>query len=105
MTIQWNPLRDTVSLRGKVAVVTGGNSDIGRETVKLLAWKGAKVYFTTRSEAKAIETRKRIQDAHPEIDTDNLQWIIMDVTDLRSICFVADKLKEKEAKIDILGEG
>ncbi|KZL79785.1 short-chain dehydrogenase reductase family oxidoreductase [Colletotrichum incanum] len=102
MASQWNPLNYMPSLHGKVVVVTGGNSDIGRETVRLLAWKGAKVYFTTRSEAKAIEARKRIQDAHPEIDADNLQWMVMDATDLRSICSVADKLKEKERKIDVL---
>lgn len=80
------------------------SSDIGRETVKLLALKGAKVYFTTRSEAKANEARKRIQDDHPEIDSDKLQSMIMDATDLRSISSVADKLKERERKVDILGE-
>ncbi|WYZ42627.1 hypothetical protein EsH8_VI_000326 [Colletotrichum jinshuiense] len=105
MSAQWNPLRDMPSLHDKVAIVTGGNSDIGRETVKLLALKGAKVYFTTRSEAKANEARKRIQDDHPEIDSDKLQSMIMDATDLRSISSVADKLKERERKVDILAAG
>ncbi|OBR11411.1 Short-chain dehydrogenase/reductase family Oxidoreductase [Colletotrichum higginsianum IMI 349063] len=102
MTPQWNPLSEMPDLRGKVAVVTGGNSDIGREVVRLLAWKGAKVYFTTRSEAKALEARKRIQDAYPDIEPDNLQCMTLDVADLRSITSVADKLMEKERKVDVL---
>lgn len=72
--------------------------------MRLLAWKGAKVYFTTRSEAKALEARKRIQDAYPDIEPDNLQYMTLDVADLRSITSVADKLMEKERKVDVLSE-
>ncbi|OLN89023.1 putative oxidoreductase C736.13-like protein 5 [Colletotrichum chlorophyti] len=118
MTNTWNPLRDMPNLHGKIAVVTGGNdnqrnseangyrvhsSDIGRETIRLLAWKGAKVYFTTRSEAKAEQTRKFIQEKNPDIDPQKLQWLQMDLTDLRSIDTAAQQLNDKEKKLDILG--
>ncbi|KAK1637891.1 short-chain dehydrogenase/ reductase [Colletotrichum phormii] len=102
MTQQWSPMNNVTSLKGKIAVVTGGNSDIGREIARLLAQKSAKVYFTTRSEAKAIEARKTILDAHPDIDSENLQWMTMDLTDIRSVTSAAGKLKEKESKVDIL---
>jgi len=38
-----------VNIEGKVALVTGGSRGIGRETVKALAAKGARVLFTYRS--------------------------------------------------------
>ncbi|KAK1538821.1 short-chain dehydrogenase/reductase family Oxidoreductase [Colletotrichum costaricense] len=102
MANQWMPLKDMPNLKGKIAVVTGGNSDIGREIARLLAQKSAKVYFTTRSDTTAIKTRNRILEGHPEIDPENLQWMTMDVTDMRSVTSTVDKLKAKEHKVDIL---
>lgn len=37
------------ALKGKVAVVTGGNSGIGLETVKALAYGGCRVIMGSRS--------------------------------------------------------
>ncbi|KXH63592.1 short-chain dehydrogenase/reductase family Oxidoreductase [Colletotrichum salicis] len=102
MTQQWSPMNDVPSLKGKIAVVTGGNNDIGREMARLLVKKSAKVYFTTRSEAKAIEARKKILDAHPDINFENLQWMTMDLADIWSVTSAAEKMKEKESKVDIL---
>ncbi|KAF6823140.1 daunorubicin c-13 ketoreductase [Colletotrichum plurivorum] len=102
MTKKWNPQTDMPSLHGKIAVVTGANSDIGRETARLLALKGAKVYLTVRSEAKGEQTRKLIQESSPQIHPENLEWLKMDLTDVRSITAAADLLKRKERKLDIL---
>ncbi len=40
-------------LSGKVFIVTGGNTGIGRGTVKGLLLKNAKVYIATRSKERA----------------------------------------------------
>lgn len=40
-------------LSGKVFIVTGGNSGVGKETCKQLLLKNAKVYLAARSESKA----------------------------------------------------
>lgn len=40
-------------LSGKVFIVTGGSSGIGKETCKQLLLKNAKVYLAARSESKA----------------------------------------------------
>ncbi|KAL0933790.1 daunorubicin c-13 ketoreductase [Colletotrichum truncatum] len=102
MSTGWNPQTDMPNLSGKVAVVTGGNSDIGRETARFLAAKGAKVYFTVRSEEKGWQTQRRIQEMSPEIDPAKLHWLKMDLTDLDSITATADRLKREEEKVDIL---
>ncbi|KAI3539645.1 short-chain dehydrogenase/reductase family Oxidoreductase [Colletotrichum abscissum] len=113
MANQWMPLKDMPNLKGKIAVVTGGKyATISKspkcckilvpQAARLLAQKSAKVYFTTRSDTTAIKTRNQILDAHPEIDPENLQWMTMDVTDMRSVTSTVDKLKAKEHKVDIL---
>lgn len=56
-----------MKLKGKVAIVTGGARDIGKEVSLQLAKEGAKVvinYFG--SEAEATETAKQITDAGGE---------------------------------------
>ena len=42
-----------VNLRGRVILVTGSNSGIGLETVRVLAARGARVLAAARSEEKA----------------------------------------------------
>ncbi|KAG5794580.1 hypothetical protein H9Q69_006396 [Fusarium xylarioides] len=89
------------NLKGKVAVVTGGSSGIGLETVRFLARKGAKVYLTTRSEARARQARDKLtQDT--DIDAKNVQYLVMDLYDPVSITQAAEELKRNETKLQIL---
>jgi len=70
--------------------------------VKFLALRGAKVYFTARSEAKADKTRKDLQVQSPKLDQSNIKWLKLDVSDVGSITAAADELKSKESKVHIL---
>lgn len=49
--------KDDVRIDGKVVVITGSNTGIGRETALDLAKRGAKVYLACRDVAKADTTR------------------------------------------------
>ena len=52
--------KDWVRVDGKVVVVTGCNTGIGKETVLELAKRGAKIYMACRSRAKCEEARLEI---------------------------------------------
>ncbi|KAG8356701.1 hypothetical protein FVEN_g5530 [Fusarium venenatum] len=101
MIQQWNPSTDMPDLKGKVAVVTGGSSGIGLETVRLLAQKGAKVYLTTRSELRAQDAKETLAKDN-NIDPENVQYLLMDLFDPASITIAVDELKKNEAKLHIL---
>jgi NAD(P)-dependent dehydrogenase (short-subunit alcohol dehydrogenase family) len=53
----------STELRGKVALVTGAGSGIGREAARLFADRGALVYCVGRSEQKLAETKASIVEA------------------------------------------
>ncbi|KAJ1709699.1 carbonyl reductase [Aspergillus flavus] len=102
MTRSWDPLKDIPNLRGKVAVVTGGNSGIGLATIRLLCLREATVYFTTRTETKAHETLEYLRINYPDIKRENIRWLLLDLSDLQSVVAAVEELKRKENKVDIL---
>ncbi len=68
-----------MKLKGKVAIVTGGGRDIGKEVSLQLAKEGAKVVINYHgSEAEAAQTAKQITDAGGEaiaVKADMTKWI------------------------------
>ncbi|RYP23237.1 hypothetical protein DL766_007534 [Monosporascus sp. MC13-8B] len=73
-------------LKGKVFIVTGGNSGIGYYTVAHLAEYGAYVYMCARSPEKGIAAIANIKKMHPSANIDLLQ---MDLKDLTSVVAAA----------------
>lgn len=83
---------------GQTILVTGANSGLGFETAKVLVDKGARVLLGCRSEEKAIEAIKLIQQDHPNAD---LGFIELDQASLSSVKKAA-KAVEKEKRLDVL---
>lgn len=67
-------------LSGKVAVVTGGGSGMGRSTALELARNGAEVFILGRTEEKLVETMKLAQQEKLE-----LHYNVCDVSDVNRV--------------------
>ena len=81
-------------LKGKTAVITGGNSGIGFATAKLFLKEGAKVIITGRKE-------KSVQDAVQELGK-NAFGIVSDAGKRSDINSLSQKVEQISPVVDIL---
>lgn len=86
---------------GKVFLVTGGYGGIGLELVKILYGSQGRVYIAGRSAEKAKQAIKDIQAAIPS-SRGTLEFLHLELDDLRSVKEAAEEFKTKESKIDVL---
>lgn len=86
-------------LDGKVVVITGANTGIGKVTTLQLSLRGAKLYTGCRNLEKAEEAIKEIREKNPEADITSLK---LDLSSLKSVREFVKQLREKEQVIDIL---
>ena len=86
-------------LTGRVAIVTGGTSGIGRATVAGLMATGAKVYLTSRSQERADEAAKELNESG---SPGTAVGRSLDTGDFDSIRAFADQMASDVAEIDML---
>jgi len=84
-------------LEGKVVIITGSNSGIGKATAKLLIQEGAKVVINGRNDEKLNNAEKEINA--PE---GKLLKVRADITKPEQAKQLIDKTIEKFGKLDIL---
>src|SRR2546422_1305209 len=84
----------TERFKGKVAVVTGGNSGIGLATAKAFAREGAQVAITGRDDATLGSAAKEIGPGTLAIKAD--------VSRLAEIAAAMGRIKERFGRIDAL---
>ncbi|XP_036062070.1 retinol dehydrogenase 12 [Onychomys torridus] len=89
----------TVQIPGKVVVVTGANTGIGKETARELARRGARVYIACRDVLKGESAASEIR-----ADTKNSQVLVrkLDLSDTKSIRAFAEGFLAEEKKLHIL---
>ena len=87
------------SLKGKVALVTGGTDGLGLETAMQLAKRGCRVIITYRNKVKAEASIDMIVKrlGHAEI-----QGLALDLASFKSILAFDQALRQVADKIDIL---
>jgi NAD(P)-dependent dehydrogenase (short-subunit alcohol dehydrogenase family) len=83
-------------LSGKVALITGGTSGIGRDTAVLFAKQGAKVAITGRRETEGAETVSLIRAA----GGDGL-FLKGDVSKAADVQSLVQKIVEKFGRLDV----
>ncbi|MFT7900685.1 SDR family oxidoreductase [Tenacibaculum ascidiaceicola] len=80
------------TLKGKIAVVTGGNSGIGFASAKELKDQGATVIITGRNSEKVKEASQKL----------GVKGIVADVKDITAIENLVEEVKKDFEKIDVL---
>ncbi|WP_290538120.1 oxidoreductase [Alcanivorax sp.] len=94
----WRPAM-MPDLSGKTILVTGANSGIGLEAVKLFAGKNAEVIMACRNVEKANAAAAEVRAVVPEA---RLEVMALDLADLASVKSFADAVKQRFAKLDVL---
>jgi NAD(P)-dependent dehydrogenase (short-subunit alcohol dehydrogenase family) len=83
-----------LDLTGKTAVVTGCNSGIGFETMRVLGLRGAHVIGTARSQEKGAEACAKIRGrATP---------VVLELTDFPSVVASGERIRALTPRIDML---
>ncbi|KAJ7170180.1 NAD-binding protein [Mycena filopes] len=90
---------DMPDLTGKVAIVTGGGSGIGKETVKALLEHNAVVYIAARNETK---TKAAIEELQKVTGGKTASSLVLNLEDLHSIRKAAEQFIQRETRLDIL---
>ncbi|XP_062500935.1 retinol dehydrogenase 12-like [Corticium candelabrum] len=91
-----------VDLKGKVAVVTGGNTGIGYETAKALARMGAHVVIACRSQERAQQAIERIKLELSEAGEVNVEFVQLDLSSLQSARDFTDNFIAKGLPLHLL---
>ncbi|KAF4619006.1 hypothetical protein G7Y89_g14843 [Cudoniella acicularis] len=86
---------------GKVFIVTGSSSGIGKELAQVLYSRNSKVYIAARSSEKAAKAIQSIKTNFPE-SKGELIYLHLDLDDLTTIKASADEFLAKEERLDVL---
>jgi len=86
-------------LQGKICLVTGSNSGIGKETAIDLAKMGATVVMVVRSKERGEKSQKEIvkQSGNSSVDL-----MICDLSSMESIRQFSEEFKKKYKRLDVL---
>ena len=87
------------SLEGTVALVTGANCGIGKETAAALAAGGATAVLACRDVTKADKAAAEIREA---TGSEEVATVRVDLGDLRSVAECTDEVLERFETIDVL---
>ncbi|MBN2299594.1 MAG: SDR family NAD(P)-dependent oxidoreductase [Acholeplasmataceae bacterium] len=87
------------SLKGKVMIVTGGNSGLGYESAKVFVKNHATVILACRSLERAEEAKKKILSDYPKGHVSVMQ---LDLESLDSVKSFTKTFYDKYKKLDVL---
>jgi len=90
---------DMPDLKGKVVIVTGGNSGLGLESVRIMAEKGAEVILASRSREKGEDAKSEILKDLPDA---RITVMRLDMVDLECIKTFSEEFKKSYDRLDIL---
>ncbi|WWC86997.1 uncharacterized protein L201_001879 [Kwoniella dendrophila CBS 6074] len=94
---------DLFSVKGRVIVITGGGTGLGRMMAEGFSINGAKVYITGRREQVLNDTVKELSQVASQKGTGgSIHAIQGDVSTKDGVTKIRDILREKETVVDVL---
>ncbi|HAU13217.1 MAG: SDR family oxidoreductase [Pseudomonadales bacterium] len=90
------------SMQGKVAIVTGANTGIGRETALELARQGAQVFLACRSQAKTQPVVDEINRQIHDQDQGKAEFLPLDLGSFDSVRRCAELFLQKGLPLHVL---
>lgn len=91
-------LEDMPDLTGKVAIVTGSNTGIGKETARELSRKGAHVIVASRSKSKGLAAVKEIEQE----TRGHVEFVSLDLASFSSIRQFAKDISTRGLPVHLL---
>ncbi|KAH7134039.1 hypothetical protein EDB81DRAFT_886843 [Dactylonectria macrodidyma] len=88
-------------LTGRVCLVTGANTGVGKEVAQVLYSKNATVWIAARTEEKARAAIAAIRQQHPS-SGGALKFLKLDLADLATIAGSAKEFLAAETRLDLL---
>ncbi len=86
-------------MEGKVIIVTGSNSGIGKETTKALAGMGATVVMAVRNRERGEMARAEIAE---ETGNESVSVMVCDMASRDSIKRFSDEFRSRHDRLDVL---
>ncbi|WP_430815345.1 oxidoreductase [Carboxylicivirga sp. RSCT41] len=97
-TTQWNE-NNIPDQSGKVVIITGATSGLGKQAAKVLSAKNATVIMAVRNMEKGHNVLQEITKAYP---TNKTVVMKMDLSSLQSVERFAQTFKERYDRLDVL---
>jgi NAD(P)-dependent dehydrogenase (short-subunit alcohol dehydrogenase family) len=97
--MQGGQFKKNTRIDGKIVVITGANSGIGKETAIDLAKRGGKIYIACRDLKRGEDALAEIKEKSGSKDVHFLQ---LDLASLDSVREFANNFRSLESKLDIL---
>ena len=87
------------SMSGKICIVTGANSGIGKETALGLAQMGARVIMVCRNAEKG---KAALEEIRREFGSSQVDLLIADMSSQASVRALAEQIQRKYSRLDVL---
>lgn len=92
-------INDNARIDGKVVIITGCSSGMGKSTAHDLAKRGGKIYFASRDEEKTMAAINEIRES---TKNEQLHYIKLDLSSLDSVRNFCKKFRKLEKRLHIL---
>jgi NAD(P)-dependent dehydrogenase (short-subunit alcohol dehydrogenase family) len=96
--VKWSA-DDIPDQRGRVVIITGSTSGLGKEAARVLAAKGAAVVMAVRNTAKGEDVAAALRAASPDAE---VVVMALDLASLASVKSFADAFAAEYGRLDVL---